>query len=195
MRRYVHATIRLAAALIVVLVLAAPAAAQEGDAIPVTFELTLNGDVPAGEAFLANISYVQGGGTELPQLRFCGFEGKPACEGNGTVYRQTLALDKTYVYRYSRVAGGEGHIFFEGTDEPKEGQVIRAYFDYGSADKEGADTEQGDNQQSEDTDQQMPEEMPATGVGGTAGSSVPLAVPLATMPFLIAAACAALRRR
>ncbi len=195
MRQHLRSTTSLAAAVIVALALAAPAAAQEGTATQVTFELTLHGDVPTGEAFLANVSYVQGGGNELPQLRFCGFEGTPVCEGNGTVYWETFGLDKAYVYRFSRVSGGEGHKFFEGTEEPEEDQVVRAYFDYGSDNNEDGDDQQGDTQQSQDSDQQMPEQMPATGAGGLARSGVPAAAVLATLPFLMAATCAALRRR
>ncbi|MDP9350873.1 MAG: hypothetical protein M3P51_04955, partial [Chloroflexota bacterium] len=106
-----------------------------------------------------------------------------------------LRLDKAYVYRFSRVSGGEGHIFLEGSEEPEEGQVVRAYFDYGSAINEDGDDQQGNTQQSQDGDEQMPEQMPATGAGGLASSGVPAAAVLATLPFLIAAACAALRRR
>jgi len=109
-RRQLHATGLLVLALILALAIVTPVGAQDSEVQDVTFELTLYGDVPEGEAFQTIYGYIQGGGSESPPLWFCGIEGTPVCQGNGTVYRQTVSLDGSFGYRFFRTSGGEGYL-------------------------------------------------------------------------------------
>jgi len=179
MRRHLHATGLLVLALILALAIAAPVGAQDREVQDVTFELTLYGDVPEGDGLLVTLAYVQGGGSGLGQRLFCGFEGTPVCQGNGTVYRQTVSLIKSFVYRFGRVFGNDGNFFTKGTEEPEKGKVIRAWYSY-------ADDEQDD-------DEQIPDEMPDTGAGGMAGG--PPVGSAAAALFLLTAGGYAVRRR
>ncbi len=175
--------------------LAIPALGQEQETVTQTFKLTLYGDVPEGETF--RVLVAEEGSFDFAAVTFCGGPkpGTPPgpedteCVGNGTTYTQTLRLfpaGTDIKFTFGREPAGEQNLeaFFKATATIPTEESISAHYTFG-----------GDDQESGDADQQMPEKMPSTGAGGLARSSIPLAVPLAALPFLTAAAHAVLRRQ
>ena len=194
---------------------------QDGDKemVTKTFELTLSGDVPAGETFAVGLycelKYNEGEG-EL--LLFCSDSDDPSvpagtepCEGDGTTYRLSVELPmgdtlRTTFYRGFGL-GPNTEAFHEVTETINADMTNTAYYTFGKGTGAGDDQETPDNQQDGDNkdsgagevpdDQQgeMPEELPDTGAGALApGTAIPVGNAAAGLVMLAGAGYAVLRR-
>ncbi|MEJ7652187.1 MAG: hypothetical protein WKH64_01920 [Chloroflexia bacterium] len=97
-----------------------------------TFELTLLGDAPE-ERFTTSIYYLDSTGNTEADIRYCGFDATPDCTGNGTVYRQTVALRDSFEYlyvHYTAATGGNGDIFVYRLEPSQDGKVVHVFYDY-----------------------------------------------------------------
>ncbi len=101
---------------------ALPAFAQPAPQAPTatkTFNLTLHGDVPAGESF--GIEYAVKGGSEQAPLYFCGPDVGTQCTGNGTVHTQSVSVPdgSQLLYRFYR-----GHVYSPSFEEISSGEEV-----------------------------------------------------------------------
>jgi len=125
-----------------------------------TFELTLNGDVPEGQAFFAQ--YLVEGQPEptAGSVLFCADVSSdvPECEGDGTVYRESVQLPagSGLDFRFIRSDEvGDLELFHEGNETLNSDMTNTAFYTFGT----GA----GDDQQEVPDNQQ-------TGGGKDAGA-------------------------
>ena len=172
-----------------------------------TFQLTLYGDVPAGEGFY--VQYLrQGDSPDLQEaLVFCGelIEEEPEapCEGNGTVYTVTADFEAgtTIDFEFGRHNADYTVVeeWWTGTETLATDWTNTAWYEFGGAGK-GEDTQQGgagdDGQQDGGSTDigvdtgDIPDKLPAAGAGGLAtGGSFVAAIVAALVAGL------ALRRR
>lgn len=84
-----------------------------------TFNLTLGGDVPAGESF--GIDYAVQGGSEQAPLYFCGPDVGTPCTGNGTVHTQSVKVPQNAQLMYHLY---RGHKFSAQYEEIRSGQEL-----------------------------------------------------------------------
>lgn len=205
MRRQLHTLSRATTALVLLLLLAVPAAAQDDDTVTVTFGLTLYGDAPEGDAFY--VSYNQSNWVEGRDIILCGTveamgpgpSGRgPECDGEGTTYTDIDVLDdgaELNFFWVRRRALGELEIVHRGTTTLGTDTTYRAFYDYrtgqGGLGKGPQDQPAG---QANDDQQEVPD-MPDTGLGGMAGTGLPLGSLATVVSVLIAGGYALLRRR
>ena len=210
MTRTMRMLLRLIAVLALTLGLAGSASAQKGDAqddqqqgdgtITKTFELTLNGEVPAGQSFYAQ--YIETDASEdlTRAVLFCGElieeEPKDACEGNGAVYTETVTFDAgtEIEFRFGRhnLDYTDIEVFHEGTEMLDAHTTHSAFFSFdGGKTDDGQDDDGAGDAQDE---QQMPS-VPQTGAGGVAGGDFPLGGVAAVAPLLAGGWCATPGRR
>ena len=174
------------AVLAVLAMLAAPALtarAQDQELVGISFELTIDGDVPQGETFEVVVG--RQGSDDLSVDVFCGEGvqnlGRPAvapdCAG-GTTYSTPGPVPFTagetvwYVFRRQ---GADGVIedFRNGVVELDEGTTVRVTYDFGNP---------------------VAPRLPDTGAGATVGVASPVAPMAAVLP-VVAAGLYMLRRR
>jgi hypothetical protein len=121
---------------------------QQAATVTKTFQLTINGDIPAAAASDAfGVVYVYdtpAGENEIGFIHFCGTLGgsppKANCSGNGTVYSESVALPSGVVldFRFYRVeAGGSPMMgptddFFEGQETVISDLVNSASYTFGN---------------------------------------------------------------
>jgi len=146
-----------------------------------TFELTLNGNVPEGQAF--NVDYNPTGVDHAFILPLCGRGADTKCEGGGTVYTVTAEIDvgRRIAVRFVRVmtATEEAEIFLEYTEMLGSDTTNRAHYSFSNAAREDG--------------RETPDQIPNTGAGGTAGG-LPVRNTAAAAVFLIGAGGCAVRR-
>ena len=174
---------------------------QDGDTVTKTFELTLNGDVPEGQAFAVRYGQQQEGDVRV--IVFCGdpaaladlpgYEALDECVGDGSVYGESVELERgtTIFSTFERVSGDEEEFFFESnTGEVLDADMTNtAWYTFGGG--AGDEQETPDDQQGE-----VPGEMPDTGMGGLAGgATIPVGNVAAGLAMLAGAGYAVLRRR
>ena len=122
-----------------------------------TFELTLNGDVPAGETFYVVYAETDREAAEGTFLIFCGdaelINSEPSdvdCVGEGTVYTQEIAVPAgtEIFFSFGHVPDqGEGEGFHEGTETINADITNTAYYTFGKGTGAGDEQETPDNQQ------------------------------------------------
>jgi hypothetical protein len=128
---------------------------QQGDDVTLTFELTLNGDVPEGEGFVLEYPYPSG--QSFGDDVFCGLGADaPACEGGGKVYRLSLRAQagSTERFAFARITPAEGdspEIFFDGSVTANAAKTVRAYYTFGGDDQQQDDDQDGNDQQQDET--------------------------------------------
>ena len=176
---------------------------QDGgkDMVTKTFELTLNGTVPADQAFY--VVFTPEGGGETDAIIFCGqvpgLEPEAECEGDGTVYRGTaeFAAGTALQSNWNRIdedtAANEP--FHMTTETLNTAFTNTAWYTFGTG---AGDDQQDDTQDDVQDDQQgeMPGEMPDTGMGGLAtGATIPAGNAVAGLAMFIGAGYAVVQRR
>ncbi len=181
---------------------------DEHETVTRTFELTLNGTVPADQAFSVVFTAVHDDGamSGTDQILWCGkvegSEPQVECEGGGTVYRRTAEITaglrqfpagtvlqaQWRRFDLSTGASDEFHVMEEPLDADMP--YTAEYTFGGGAGGNGQDDTQ-DNQQAE-----TPEETPETGAGGLAPrTSIPVGSAAAGLAVLVGAGYAVVRRR
>lgn len=182
----------------------AGAGEEQQEMVTKTFELTLNGDVRADQAF--GVVY---GTSDEPEefnpIAFCGQAGgnlppKEDCKGEGTVYTAdvTLAKGTSIIFVFYRVTEGDPETyetFHQGTETLNTDMTNTAWFTFGGA---GAGDDQQDDQQTgagdDQQDKDIPDALPETGAGGVAGSFSGSGI-VALLTLLGAVVCGVIRRR
>jgi len=158
------------------------ASAQAGDTVTKTFELTLNGDVPEGQAF--NVSYNRTGADGAASLPFCGRGTDTKCEGGGTVYTVIAeeTAGKSIDIRFVRVMTETetAETFLEYTETLDSDQTNSASYTFAAT---------------AGNDKDMPDQLPDTGAGGLPGPGLAIGGLAAPLAILLAGCYAALRRR
>lgn len=183
--------------------------AGSGGTVTKTFELTLNGDVPAGESFsvalFSELEYNEGEG-EL--LLFCSGledasipEDVEACEGNGTVYRLSVELPQGDTLRTTFYRGfGPGpntEAFHEETEVVNEDMTNTAWYSFPAAgdDQQDDDKQVGGGDDQQDDQQEIPTKLPETGAGAMTSSAAARAMGGTSALSLLFAAVYGLVRR
>ena len=179
-----------------------------GDTVTKTFELTLNGTVPADQEFYAVFAI---GSSDGQFFYFCGPTREKQCVGDGTVYTASVDIPagydtETYFYRVNTDTG-EKEEFASYAERIDEDMTNRAWYTFGKGTGAGDDqqddvqddsTGTGDDAQDDTQDDQqgeMPEEMPDTGAGGlAAGATIPVGN-AAGLTMLLGAGYAVIRKR
>lgn len=181
---------------------------DDHETVTKTFELTLNGTVPADQAFHVGFTAVHDDGavSGTDQILWCGqvqgFEPQVECKGGGTVYRRTVEITSALrefpagtvlQAQWRRFDGDTGASDeFLVMEEPLDADMpytAEYTFDGGAGD-DGQD-ETPSNQQAD-----TPEETPETGAGGLApGTSIPVGNAAAGLAMLVGAGYAVVRRR
>lgn len=171
--------------------------AAAGDTVTKSFDLTLNGDVPAGDSFY--VQYLEeGAGEDMTRnILFCGElieeEPKPACEGDGAEYSAEVEFERgmTIDFRFGRHNEdySEIEVVYSGTETLGTDFTNSAFFTYGAAggdEQDGADdgADTGDDRD----DAEVPAALPNTGAGGAAGAAG------TALPAMAAAGALALAR-
>lgn len=193
---------------------------DKAETVAKTFELTLNGDVPADDGFI--VSYLDEGDDPEEAGRFivlCGdlsrlppedradipdedIVSDEACIGGGNTYTFEDEFPRgtrlaVFFARASVTDENVFDIFFTTVDDPGR---IESGEDPIPSDFETLDTDMTNSAWftysgagDDDQDDDMPDEMPNTGVGALAGTGFPLAATVA-LPAVAAALLAARRR-
>ncbi len=165
----------LAMALALLLAAASPRALAQGSAdVTVTFELTLYGDVPEGDAFGVSYGFrTQGGSAAESIVVFCGYGAKVECEGNGTAYRHsTVTNNPELSFGFFRRSGGQGENIVRAQETVTKDMTFQGYYDYRTG-TGGFGTGPGKVS--------VPQQMPGTGGGGSAHSAGRAAVMIALL--------------
>ncbi len=192
MRRYLQSMAGFTMMLILTLVMAAPVAAQEGDVVEVTFELTLHEEAAENDVF--GVSYgigspIPGGGFggsgQLRHVTLCAPSPNrdapdvAPCE-RGRVYRGSITVRRGNIISYLFFTRGKplvGGTFEQQGLESKvvrEDTTIRATYPVG---------------------EQMPSALPSTGAGGLTTAGIPISSTTASIMLLLVGGRALLRRR
>ncbi len=153
---------------------------QQDESAAQPFELTLYGDVPEGETFRVGVA--EENSFDFIALTFCGGPkpGTPPrpedrkCEGSGTTFTQTLEHfpeGTTIKFMFQRETSDAAQrfdveTFHRGTTTVPTDGPIEGFFCFDGAEADVCDNEDAN-------DQQIPEELPATGAGGMAGGMLP----------------------
>lgn len=203
-------TIRsLPMALALLMMLAVPVMAQngsEGDTVTKTFELTLNGDVPADHLFTVHLTPVRDCGPVCApeQVKFCGKTERGEamrvlsdedCVGDGKAYTYSAELPEGMVLRarWIRIdlSTGTSEVF-RATEETIDADMTNtAVYTFGTGVGDDKQDDTKDDQQGE-----MPREMPDTGAGGLApGATIQGGNAAVGLTLLVGAGYAVLRRR
>lgn len=188
---------------------------QQAEMATKTFELTLNGTVPEADAFYVAYAETDRVGSEASILVLCGepgFEGTPgeaACEGDGTVYTETIEVpagtELWFGFFRKEAADAEAERFHSGTETINADMTNTAWYDFGGDkgddqqddQQTGAADDQDDDQDDAQDDQQdedMPDALPDTGAGAMAPPAFPVGNALAGASVLVAVAFAGRRR-
>ncbi len=142
--------------LLLTLALSIPALAQEDSTATKTFELTLYGDVPEGETFIASYD-IQDSEDPITELLLCGPEAARVCQGgDGTLYTASAELQTGFPspYRIQFRRLRINRTFAELVESIEADTTNSAHYRFPSGDD-------------------MPDQLPDTGAGGLAGPGMP----------------------
>lgn len=194
MTRYLRSVVALAAVFALLAGVSGNAAAQDNKQgstgqtgqtamVTKTFELTLNGTVPAGDSFAVSYRDTAAGPDTTQWILFCGElveqTPKDACVGGGKAYTGSIQVPAGTTLEVNFVRHNKDYTdiesFFKTTETVNADMTNTAYYNYGTAGGNGqtGQTGGGNNQQGGNGQTgQTPTKMPATGAGGLAGLPV-----------------------
>ncbi len=192
MRRYLQSMAGFTMMLILTLVMAAPAAAQEGDVVEVTFELTLYEEAAENDVF--SVSYnigspMPGGGfggtTQLRHVTLCAPTPNPEepavapCE-RGRVHRSSITGRRGNIISYFFEIRGKPLVGARLDSQNPESKVVRVDTTIRATYPVG---------------EQVPSALPSTGAGGLATTRIPISRATALITLLLVGGRALLLRR
>ena len=188
---------------------------SEEDTVTKTFELTLNGTVPEGEAFVVRFGVADGDEGNTDFLYLCGERAQDECAGAVTVYSGSLKVPAGTRIDFAFVRTATGEVFHEGTETIHDDMTNTAWYTFGNSVSAGDDQQDdtqdggagGGNDQQDGTQDdaqdtgtgahdgtqddhqiELPEKMPETGAGGmTAGATLPVSNALGGLAVMLLA--------